>query len=262
VRLDWDATSGANGYVVERAGPGEGFTEVGSTGGNTTTFRDRGLAADTEYRYRVRARNAGGVSAPSSTARARTLPEPPAAPGNLQARLSGPRTALVTWSDRSNNEDGFVVERRTGNSGGFAEVARLGAGVTRYEDGDLRAGTTYQYQVRAFNRGGSSAPAGPAEVTTRPGLQSVTVNPARLRSGRAATGEVTLTGVTPVAVTVQLQGSNGAASVPAQVTVPAGSRSASFRIPTRRTKRNINVTVTATLDDEEATARLVLVRSR
>lgn len=61
----------------------------------------------------------------------------------------------LAWSDNSNNEDGFKIERMS-PGGSFVEVARVGANVTTYTDSNLAAGAAYCYTVRAFNNAGSS----------------------------------------------------------------------------------------------------------
>jgi List-Bact-rpt repeat protein len=63
----------------------------------------------------------------------------------------------LTWSDASTNELGFSVERSTGTTGAFSEVARTGSGGTTYTDTTVAASTSYCYRVRAFNAVGYSA---------------------------------------------------------------------------------------------------------
>jgi hypothetical protein len=57
----------------------------------------------------------------------------------------------LTWGDNSADETGFAVERRTGATGPFAEIAVLGPGAMALTDRDLADATTYCYRVRAFN---------------------------------------------------------------------------------------------------------------
>lgn len=63
----------------------------------------------------------------------------------------------LSWTDASDNEDGFGVERKTGTSGTFARVASLSSNVSTYTDANLASSTTYCYRVNAFNTAGSSA---------------------------------------------------------------------------------------------------------
>jgi len=70
--------------------------------------------------------------------------------GTLQAA-----SLTLSWSDRSNNEDGFRIERMV--SGGIlAQIANVGANVTSYTDANLNSGLNYCYVVRAFNYAGVS----------------------------------------------------------------------------------------------------------
>jgi hypothetical protein len=75
--------------------------------------------------------------------------------------LGGPResdagTLQATWMDNSNNEEGFKIERRTGTTQTYTQIAIVGANVTSYNDSGLVDGDTYCYRVLAFNATGSS----------------------------------------------------------------------------------------------------------
>jgi len=62
----------------------------------------------------------------------------------------------ANWSDSSTNIDGFAIERSTGTTGTFAQIATTAGTVTSYSDSSLTGGTTYCYRVRAFNSAGYS----------------------------------------------------------------------------------------------------------
>ena len=63
----------------------------------------------------------------------------------------------ASWSDATpDDHTGFKVERKTGTTGAFAQVATTGATVMSYIDTTLTAGTTYCYRVRAYNAVGDS----------------------------------------------------------------------------------------------------------
>src|SRR5207248_3334817 len=85
VNLTWADNSGnETGFKVERAAPGGSFVQVALVGASVTAYSDTGLAAGTQYSYRVRATNAAGDSAYSNTASATTL----------AAQSAGPVTGL------------------------------------------------------------------------------------------------------------------------------------------------------------------------
>jgi hypothetical protein len=64
----------------------------------------------------------------------------------------------LAWTDHSNNESGFKIERCQGNScTNFVQIAQVGPNVTTYNNTGLARNTRYRYRVRAFNTGGNSA---------------------------------------------------------------------------------------------------------
>ena len=89
----------------------------------------------------------------------------PAAPANLTANLVSISRIDLAWSDQSNNESGFKIERAV-NSSAFEQIAQTGAGVTAFSDTGLAPGTGNAYRVRAFNAAGASAYSPGASATT------------------------------------------------------------------------------------------------
>ena len=76
INLSWtDNSSDETGFRIERCtGAGcTNFAQVAEVGSNVTTFANTGLTKNTTYTYRVRAFNAGGNSAYSNVASAKTL---------------------------------------------------------------------------------------------------------------------------------------------------------------------------------------------
>jgi hypothetical protein len=73
INLAWtDNADNETGFKIERSTNGIDFSQVATTGSNTTSYADAGLAANTHYYYRVRACNTIGDSAYSNTADATT----------------------------------------------------------------------------------------------------------------------------------------------------------------------------------------------
>jgi alpha-tubulin suppressor-like RCC1 family protein len=78
----------------------------------------------------------------------------PAPPLSLIANVVSSQVNL-SWSDNSNNELGFKVERKTGADGTYEQIAILGQDAVSYSNIGLFPGT-YYYRVRAYNIYGNS----------------------------------------------------------------------------------------------------------
>lgn len=88
------------------------------------------------------------------------------APSGMTPTANSSTQITVNWTDNSNNETGFQVERKTG-TGAFAQVGQVAAGVTTYVDSNgLTPSTTYTYRVRAFNATTTSDYTPEASATT------------------------------------------------------------------------------------------------
>ncbi|MGH9861796.1 MAG: fibronectin type III domain-containing protein [Candidatus Acidiferrales bacterium] len=170
INLKWtDNATTEDGFRIERClGAGcTNFVQIAQLAANATVYNSTGLAAATTYAYRVRAYNAIGNSAYSNTAEATTKPSIPAAPSNLAAAAVSSSQINLTWTDNSNNEDGFKIERCLGATcQNFAQIAQIGPNATAYSDTSLSAGTAYRYRVRAFNAGGNSPYSNMVSATT------------------------------------------------------------------------------------------------
>ncbi len=93
-------------------------------------------------------------------------PPPIAAPSNLTATAVSESQINLAWTDNSGDESGFKIERKTGLSGTYAQIATPGAETTSYSNTGLTAGTTYYYRVRAYNGAGNSSYSNEANATT------------------------------------------------------------------------------------------------
>ena len=76
---------------------------------DTRTYSASGLNSNTNYYFRVCARNAAGNSAYATLGPIKTLAVAPAAPTALTATTIASTYIVLTWSDNSGNEDGFKV---------------------------------------------------------------------------------------------------------------------------------------------------------
>lgn len=165
ISLSWiDNSNNEDTFRIERSSNGVAFTEVGSVGSNVTTYVDSGLATNSTYYYRVRARNSVADSNYTNIANA-TLLSPPNAPSNLAATATSDTQIDLSWSDNSSNETTFRVERSTDGSS-FSEIGHTAANIVAYSDTGLTSGRTYYYRVRARNSAGDSDYSNTANATT------------------------------------------------------------------------------------------------
>jgi RHS repeat-associated protein len=155
VNLSWADTSGnETGFKIERkTGLGGTYSQIATVGANITSYSEAGLAPGTYY-YRVRATNAIGDSSYSNEANASFVL--PNAPSGLTATSQPSAQIRLAWTDNSDNETGFKLERKTGAGGTYAQIAAPSANATTYDDSGLSAGTTYYYRIRSTNFAGDS----------------------------------------------------------------------------------------------------------
>jgi hypothetical protein len=147
----------------------QAFTQIGIVNTGVTNFTDLTAAAATPYTYRVRATNSSGDSAYTNG-----QDNTPGVPVDLIA-TTGSNQVNLSWTDTSESEQGFGIERCAGtltaasgqasgscfgSSAVFAPVGQVGpaSGIgsrVSFTDTTATGGSTYTYRVRSFNAAGS-----------------------------------------------------------------------------------------------------------
>ena len=122
------------------------------------------LTAPSEGTYLVNA----GYKNPSrrwdSTHVTLQLSLPPDPPSNLVAQfIPSPLSVELVWTDNSNNENGFIIERETQGSDVFVVIDTVSANNTLFVDNTVTY-LTYVYRITAFNAFGQSAYSNIAQV--------------------------------------------------------------------------------------------------
>ncbi len=72
------------------------------------------------------------------------------APTELAFDSQTGNSVILTWTDNSDSETAFELERSPGGAGAFTLIATLPANTTTYEDSTVEAGESYFYRVRAL----------------------------------------------------------------------------------------------------------------
>jgi hypothetical protein len=166
IDLDWtDNSSNETNFLIERQTGSGSFVQIASVGANISSYSDTTVSPNTSYTYRVRATNSAGNSVYGAGASATTPQIVITPPSALSATLDGSTAVNLSWTDNSDNETGFLLERKTG-SGSYAVIATLDAGVTSYSDSGLATDTTYTYRVRGTNGMVNSGYSNTSSVTT------------------------------------------------------------------------------------------------
>jgi fibronectin type 3 domain-containing protein len=169
VDISWGASTdnvGVTGYSVERcqAANCTNFAQVATVSGTTTSYKDTGLSASTNYSYRVRATDAAGnFGSYSNTASATTSsPDttPPSQPGTLSASAVSGGEVDLGWGASTDNVGvtSYLVERcQSAGCTNFAQIATVSGTTTSYKDTTVSGSTSYSYRVRAADAAGNDS---------------------------------------------------------------------------------------------------------
>lgn len=177
IRLTWNNIDGENYYLVEVSKNGGPYALIAQVPGITgtagtvqyidTMVSDRSKS----YQYRVSAMSNGGVSAATMSDLIAATP-PPDAPSNLTGTSTLPpgsnrATVNLQWSDNSNDETGFTIERAT-NAAFTTQVVTtpMAADAVTAPQAGLNRRVTYYFRVKANNGGGASAWSNTFTITT------------------------------------------------------------------------------------------------
>jgi titin len=189
VSLNWSASTGATSNNVKRAGTSGGPYTVIATAITLTSYTDNTVANGTTYYYVVSAVNSAGESADSNQASATPLaPLPPSAPSGLTATTISSSQINLSWSDNSNDETSFKIERST-NGINFTQIAVTASNATAFSDSGLAPATTYYYRVRASSSAGDSAYSNLSSATT---LAVPPAAPSALTATAGSTSQINL----------------------------------------------------------------------
>ncbi|MDD5436196.1 MAG: FG-GAP-like repeat-containing protein, partial [Candidatus Omnitrophica bacterium] len=154
INLSWtDNSIDEKKFCIERKTDANGaYAEIHRSAANKTSYSDKTVVLGKTYYYRVRAINKKGVySEYSNEANATTLLP---APSGLTATTVSKSSINLYWKDNAGDAKNFLIERKTGAKGTYAQIAKTGPKDTDYKNNQLVRGTTYYYRVRVINKKG------------------------------------------------------------------------------------------------------------
>lgn len=155
--VSWvDSSLNETGFEVERQPAFQAGRRL--IGANVTSIVDD--CGPGVFSYRVRALSGAGPSGFSVWAQARVEDTIPGVPSSVTALdMGNERDVRITWTDNSNNETGFRVEReRRTSDGGWGESMILTTGPNEATLVDAAGGGTYRYRITSVNVAGPSSP--------------------------------------------------------------------------------------------------------
>ncbi len=161
VSLDWnDNSTDEDGFIVQRQVDGGVWDDdYAGTAADVNVFVDVNILPGT-YNYRIIAHNFYGDSAASNESNA-VIVDIPTAPSGLTAYAES-GTVVLGWSDNSDSEDGFIIQRRIGGGAWDNNYAVVDANLESYIDDNNGSpplpNGTYTYRIAAYNENGSSLP--------------------------------------------------------------------------------------------------------
>ncbi|MBI4750415.1 MAG: fibronectin type III domain-containing protein [Acidobacteria bacterium] len=183
LELSWtDASSDETAFVVERRIGSDLFRPLASLPPDTSRFQDQNLQDGTAYAYRVRANSPGGRSAYSNIVQLTTPGI--ASPTEFRVLPISATEVMLEWRDNSDNESGFVVERRLGTAS-YQPLATLSAGTTHFREVLPVADGNVTYRVNAIG------PAGASRYSTE--SRPIPMAPVGLKAGAVSFAQVDLT---------------------------------------------------------------------
>jgi hypothetical protein len=156
INLSWrDNSLDETGFQVERTTDTVSgvWQQCAVAARNQIAAQDTSFTGGTQYYYRVRAVSNFGIGNPSNVAQLLAWADLPA-PQMSVIQVSH-FAVRVTWTDESNAETSFRVERSpTRTSPSWPTLAIVGQDVTFMDDTLIAPSTTYFYRVRAENEHG------------------------------------------------------------------------------------------------------------
>ncbi len=156
INLSWSyyAANPTSFKIYESTTAGATGTLIATVDGGERTYVRTAPARNTNYYYKVSTVGSCGETISTNTYLG-MAPTTPVAPTGVSASPNVANTAIVvSWTDNSTDETGFIIERSVQGGGASTlinVVANAGTGACSYTDNDASKCVNYTYTVRSKN---------------------------------------------------------------------------------------------------------------
>ncbi|MFA5803401.1 MAG: M6 family metalloprotease domain-containing protein [Melioribacteraceae bacterium] len=150
ITFKWNKVKDAEKNFVQLS-KDQTFTIIGKNDSTATdtTKTITNLSEGQKYYWRVQAKNIVGISPWSDTWNFTTQIT---SPSNLTLQRTGLKEITLKWNDNSNNEDGYIIERKQTPQPNYSFFDSLKTTTITYLDNKVEQGPTYYYRVRAYTK--------------------------------------------------------------------------------------------------------------
>ena len=153
VKLIWtDNSTDEKNFKIYRQKNSGSWDLIATKGADVVSHTDATATVNTTattYSYYIQACNSNGCSPKTNTAIV------PYKPTNLSATAVSASRINLTWTDKSSNETGFQIERKSGScssTNSWGKIETVGQNIKSYSNAGLTSGKTYSYRIRAYKK--------------------------------------------------------------------------------------------------------------
>lgn len=153
IRVNWNAVSGAAGYVVSM-NDGSGWKDIAEVSSSETTYRKSGLSAGKVYTFRVKAykmqngsRYYGNNSADLSAA---------TKPSKVNITKASKSSSAVRLYWNKVNCSGYKIQKYNNSTKKWETVKLISSSKDNYRISGLKKNTAYKFRIQAYTKAGSS----------------------------------------------------------------------------------------------------------
>ena len=163
IKLKWSTVNNASKYIIERKSGKGNYAQVINLDSLTTEWSDKGLQANTEYTYRIKAQNVFLESDYSSEQQ--VLTPSYLSDCSLSSKIESLNQIKLSWLVVPNSLN-YVLEKSIDNKP-FSVLIKLPNQTTEYLDKDISFGTIYNYRIKAIGNQSESKPSITSLITPK-----------------------------------------------------------------------------------------------